>query len=317
MSWSRILFCAALASCATPQMTRPALPFAAPHGPLVIAHRGGSLEAPENTLEAFKRALELGVDWLELDVHLAADGQLVVIHDFSLERTTDGVGHVGDSSAADLQAHFAGAPEASAGQKKYLEMLSVAEPNFADKFSGARIPTLAEVLALPDARLMIELKVADEDEQEKFGDTDIRALASALVAAVDKADARERVIIGSFSTDALWAVHDLEPSLPLIGIADTDTGLDAMLALPVSVLGVRMDYLATALKKAPPRVAVWTWTMYSPQMVEMAYQQGAHGIIADIPAAAMAHLRKPPELYIESEAAIDSTADSKPAKNKD
>jgi len=64
--------------------------------PLVIAHRGASSDAPENTIAAFELALEQGADALEMDIHLSKDGHPVVIHDFTLERTTDGVGPVSE-----------------------------------------------------------------------------------------------------------------------------------------------------------------------------------------------------------------------------
>ncbi|MBT3267326.1 glycerophosphodiester phosphodiesterase [Candidatus Poribacteria bacterium] len=76
-----------------------------------IAHRGASAHEPENTLLAFRRALELGADGLELDVHLSADGVPVVIHDASVDKTTDGTGQVGEMSLAEVRAVDAGKGE--------------------------------------------------------------------------------------------------------------------------------------------------------------------------------------------------------------
>src|SRR5579859_1474635 len=87
----------------------------------VVGHRGAMGYCPENTLASFERGLELGADWIELDVHLSRDGELIVIHDESLERTTNGHGLVRDHTLAELQALDAG--------------------------DGQRIPTLDEVLA--------------------------------------------------------------------------------------------------------------------------------------------------------------------------
>src|SRR5579864_6905519 len=86
----------------------------------VVGHRGAMGHCPENTLASFERGLELGADWIELDVHLSRDGELIVIHDETLERTTNGHGLVRDHTLADLQALDAG--------------------------DGQRIPTLNEVL---------------------------------------------------------------------------------------------------------------------------------------------------------------------------
>ena len=107
----------------------------------VFAHRGASHYAPENTLPAFALAAAQGADGIELDVHLSKDGELVVIHDEELDRTTDGTGLVRDHTLAQLQALCA--------------------DNHMPGFADARIPTLREVLALvrPTPLLVnIELK---------------------------------------------------------------------------------------------------------------------------------------------------------------
>src|SRR5512137_114803 len=103
----------------------------------IIAHRGGPAYAPENTLAAFRHAITLGVDWLELDVHLSRDGEVVVIHDETVNRTTNGVGRVADLSLAELRALDAGAG------------------------GGERVPAFTEVLTLAKEAgvgLLVELK---------------------------------------------------------------------------------------------------------------------------------------------------------------
>ena len=108
---------------------------------LIIAHRGASSYAPENTMAAFDLAIQMGACHLELDVHLTHDDYLVVIHDDTVDRTTNGTGPVASQTLAALQALDAGAW-------------------FGAAFTGARIPTLAEVLACYQGRahLHIELK---------------------------------------------------------------------------------------------------------------------------------------------------------------
>lgn len=95
---------------------------------IVLGHRGASGYAPENTLEAFKLAMEMGADGFELDVHLSKDGELVVIHDETVDRTTDGTGFVGEMTLAELKALDA--------------------CNHKEAYKGAKIPTLAEVYDL-------------------------------------------------------------------------------------------------------------------------------------------------------------------------
>nr|WP_263972611.1 glycerophosphodiester phosphodiesterase family protein [Thermoanaerobacterium thermosaccharolyticum] len=109
---------------------------------LVIAHRGDSKNAPENTLSAFKRAVEVGSDGIEIDVQLCKDGHLVVIHDERVDRTTDGIGYVKDYTLSELK-------RLSAGIK------------FGKKFADEKIPTLPEVFELlknEDVLLNIEIK---------------------------------------------------------------------------------------------------------------------------------------------------------------
>ena len=115
---------------------------------LVVAHRGASAQAPENTMEAFRLGVEAGADAIELDVHLSQDGQLAVIHDDTVDRTTDGVGAVAGFSMDGLRRFDAGARFTNAAGATH----------FAGK--GLRIPTLPEVLDwLPDGvGLVVEIK---------------------------------------------------------------------------------------------------------------------------------------------------------------
>src|SRR5579859_2813159 len=99
----------------------------------VIGHRGAMGRCPENTMASFERGLELGADWVELDVHLTRDGALAVIHDESVDRTTNGHGLVKDHSLAELKRLDAGAW-------------------FGPAFAGARVPILDEVLDFARAR---------------------------------------------------------------------------------------------------------------------------------------------------------------------
>lgn len=156
---------------------------------IVVAHRGASRQAPENTMEAFRLGVEAGADAIELDVHLTADGQLAVIHDDSLDRTTDRTGTVADRSMDEIREADAGATFVRPGDSGLP---------FADR--GITVPTLAEVLAwLPDRiGLVVEIKA--------------RAAADAVVEAVHghpvRADGRLAVI--SFDEQAIERVRELD-----------------------------------------------------------------------------------------------------------
>jgi glycerophosphoryl diester phosphodiesterase len=157
--------------------------------PLNFAHRGASYEAPENTLAAFMLAAELGADGIELDVQLSKDGQVVVIHDFTLETTTNGHGPVGAKTLAELQ-------ELDAGSR------------FDPLFAGQQIPTLQEVIDAVGQRLLlnIELKTASVVDSK---------LAKAVVQTIEENHLLERVVISSFNHLVLRKVRQLNPWIPI------------------------------------------------------------------------------------------------------
>jgi len=146
-----------------------------PAPPIVIAHRGDSAHRPENTLAALAGALELGVSAVEIDVQLTRDGRLVVIHDSTLDRTTNGRGDVRQMTLAEVRAVSAGYPS-----------------RFGDAYRGEHVPTLAEVVTLlrDRARILIEIKKESVTEDATGG---VEALTIAeirrLIAANDRAGA--------------------------------------------------------------------------------------------------------------------------------
>lgn len=163
--------------------------------PLVYAHRGGAALRPENTVEAFDHGLAVGADGLEFDVHLSRDGVVVVHHDATVNRTTDGRGALCDRTAGELAALDAGHSfPAAAG--------SARSGTFPFRQKGVRIPTLHEVLRrYPGVPLIVELKTNDPD------------LARRTIDEIRDADAVDRVTLGSFSWRALHAARTYEPRI--------------------------------------------------------------------------------------------------------
>lgn len=159
---------------------------------LVVAHRGASRQAPENTMEAFGLGAEAGADAIELDVHLTADGQLAVIHDDTLDRTTDRTGAIASLTMDEIRQADAGSTFARDGD---------AGLPFAGR--GLRVPTLPEVLAwLPDdLGLVVEIKA--------------RAAADAVVDALRSHPARAdgRVAVISFDEPTIERVRELDREL--------------------------------------------------------------------------------------------------------
>lgn len=155
--------------------------------PWIIGHRGAPSEAPENTLSSFELAIRQGADLVELDLHLSADEQLVVIHDDTVDRTTDGTGAVGDLSFAELRVLDAG---------------SWMHP----KFCGERIPTLAEALELSAGRagLVVELK---------GGSDCYPGMERLLASAIETEDRLEDVIAISRNSAAIKRINRINPDV--------------------------------------------------------------------------------------------------------
>ncbi len=151
--------------------------------PLIFAHRGASMHAPENTLEAFRLALEMGADGIELDITPSADGAPMVIHDPNLERTTNGKGDVRQLSAAEIQRYDAGV-------------------KFGGKYSGVRVPTLREVFEAFGDRTRYNL------DMKTFYDAD-RPLVRTVLALIEEYKLASRVLVSSFSLDTLrWFTEE-------------------------------------------------------------------------------------------------------------
>ena len=157
--------------------------------PLILAHRGARHFAPENTLAAFRLAAEMGAHGIELDVHICKDGEAVVIHNPSLDETSDGHGPVRDFTLAELQALDAGSW-------------------YAPEFAGERIPTLAQVLHELGPRLMLNIEL----KTDAFFSGELEA---EVVRLVEDTHMAHRVIVSSFNPAALWRVRRLNRHIPI------------------------------------------------------------------------------------------------------
>jgi glycerophosphoryl diester phosphodiesterase len=160
--------------------------------PHLFAHRGASAEAPENTLPAFTRAVEHGVRYLELDCHATRDGEVVVLHDAELERTTDGEGPVSQHTFAELERLDAGYRFTRDGQR------------FPFRGTGVRIPRFAEILkSFPEARLNLEVKQAEP------------AIAAQVVRMLRETNASRRVLLAAAEEPILAEIAALDPGTAL------------------------------------------------------------------------------------------------------
>jgi glycerophosphoryl diester phosphodiesterase len=160
--------------------------------PLIAAHRGGAALWPENSLLAFRNALALGVDFLETDVHLTADGELVILHDPTLDRTTSGTGPVTQRRLADLAS----------------VRLRAADGTLTDE----PLPTLGQLLdllAASRARLLLEIKV-DASRRPYAG------IEEKVLTPIRSRGLAARVLIMAFQPDTLRRVRTLDPAIPTV-----------------------------------------------------------------------------------------------------
>ena len=235
--------------------------------PLVIGHRGASSEAPENTIAAFELALAQGADGIELDVHLSADEQPVVIHDFTLERTTDGAGPVSGHRVRDLKRLDAG--------------------GWRDRrFRGQRLQTLQEVLERfrDRARFWIELK---------GGSALYPGIEDRVVSMIEIYDVVERVLVQSFDRAAIARVRALNREIPvgaLVAEAPLDLGLLDPEAVDAICPGepVVSEELLGEIRRAG--LASYVWTVNEPARMDRLVEWGVSGIITDRPGLLRARL---------------------------
>jgi glycerophosphoryl diester phosphodiesterase len=166
-------------------------PFFTGSKPRFFAHRGASGEAPENTIMAFRQAIEIGVLYAELDVHASRDGHIVVIHDDTLERTTNGRGKVQEQTLAELQKLDAG----------YWFSLDNGQ-SYPFRATGVAIPLLVEVLrSFPQLKFTVEIKQNDPPIEEQ------------VIAVVRNSGRTEGVILASEHDRVLARVRDLAPEI--------------------------------------------------------------------------------------------------------
>lgn len=268
----------------------------------VIAHRGASHNAPENTLAAFKLAHEMGADWFELDCYLTRDGEVIVIHDKTLERTTGVEGNVVDFDLATLQTLDAGSWKGA-------------------RFAGERLPTLGEALDFARNRIgvYVEIKSVADDSAlmaqllelatehpvmtpalaqkmiaaiEADGTRNLE-LARACIALIRERDMERDIVIQSFSpiVCAVARIEAPDMRVELLSGVESDKHADWEMVcrltflldvhgLNLSAKGLTPGRLAT-VQAAGKRVAVWT-VNDAPDMRRFA-DWGVNAIITDRP----------------------------------
>ncbi|MGL4831376.1 MAG: glycerophosphodiester phosphodiesterase [Propionibacteriaceae bacterium] len=230
----------------------------------VWGHRGASGYAPENTVAAFELAAAMGADGVELDVQLSADGQVVVIHDETLDRTTNAHGPVQDFTAAQLAA--------------------------TDTGRGAGVPLLDEVFALlKPTRLLINVELKNSVELYP-------GMEQLVVDLIDAYDMQERVVVLSFNHYSLATVRELAP-LPL-GVLSTDLMYEPwQYAKTVGAAALHPHWkllrLSGYVEQAHAAgLRVHPWTVNEPDDIAWVVAQGVDALITNYPDRALAAARR-------------------------
>ena len=246
------------------------------HYPLVMAHQGGNGLWPDNTFYAFERAVALGVDVLEMDVHSTADGVLVVIHDSTVERTTDGSGAVHDFTLAELKALDAGYRWTPDGGQAYPY-----------RGQGITVPALEELfIAFPEMAMNIEIKQAEP------------SIAADLCRLIREYDMSDQVLVSSFHEEATRAFRG---ACPEVATGTTQNEVIALFALSRPFLegayspaaaAMQVPEYRSGLHVLAPRLVdaahkrglqVHAWTINDEEDMRRLIDLGVDGIITDYP----------------------------------
>lgn len=241
------------------------------HARPLIGHRGNAAHAPENTLESFRQAVEIGVDALELDVHLTADGQVVVIHDSTLDRTTDRSGRVDRMTLAELRTADAGA--------RFTKDRGVTRPYLG---KGITVPTLDEVMeTFPAMPLLIEIKTRAASRATRDVIMQHAAQRRCIVAAFDKhamdAFSGSDIAQGGSRRDAALLLWRAVLRLPVRRVGFT------VLCMPPNHRGLPLPVAGYVSILQPLSVPVHCWTIDDPVEAKRLRRLGVRGIISNDP----------------------------------
>ena len=228
--------------------------------PIAIAHRGGAGTAPENTLAAFNNAIALGVPYFECDVQLSGDDSLMIMHDATIDRTTDGTGTVSSQTYAELRAFDAGSW-------------------FGAEFAGEKIPTLREALLLAknsaNTGVVIEIKTSDASVPAK------------VVELVQNLAMESSVIVSSFSLAQITEVKSLDASIPVQLFASiTTTLIDQVAAIGGEWVGSGGEITQAIVDYAHTKGLYFNvWTINSAVQMLPLIAIGVDAITTDYPEA--------------------------------
>jgi glycerophosphoryl diester phosphodiesterase len=251
--------------------------------PRLFGHRGAAGILPENTMPSFRKAIEGGADALELDVHATRDGVVVVIHDETIERTTDGAGAVRELTFAELSRHDAGARFAADG-------------GFPFRGQGIRVPALEEVVdAFPTVPLNIEIKQAEVPIED------------AVVSLLERKNAIDRVMLAAEHDVILQRIRRRAPDAATSASYDEArdffqrcfandfggyTPRARALQIPVRVEQIELVSAMTVEAAHDHGLEMHVWTINEEDEMERLIRLGVDGVMSDFPARLVAVARR-------------------------
>ncbi|WP_339893534.1 glycerophosphodiester phosphodiesterase family protein [uncultured Algibacter sp.] len=220
---------------------------------LKIGHRGAKGHMAENTLESIKKAIALGVDGIEIDVHRCASGQLVVFHDFTLDRMTNGTGEISKHTLKEL--------------KRFVVK------------GHCQIPTLSEVLTFVNNKCLLNIELKGQDTAKE---------ASRLIAFFVEKKGWEynNIIVSSYQKDLLEVVHKINDKIPLGVLTETNIDTAVNFAKTVKAVAIHADYtmltqeIVEELKKDYKVIA---YTVNNLNPIKRIKSYGVDGMISDFP----------------------------------
>ena len=221
---------------------------------LKIAHRGAKAYEPENTLQAFQKALDLNSDGIELDVHLSSDGHIIVMHDETIDKMTSGKGDINTYTLAEL--------------KSFL---------IADEL---QIPTLNEVFDLVDKKCFINVELKNADTSKN-----VVSLIEEYI--TEKGWNYDHFIISSFDWNALKEVQNLNPNIPIGVLTEEDLDIALAFAETIKTKAIHPDFQLLNKEKVlqiqEKGFLVFPWTVNSEEDIQKVKSYQVNGIISDNP----------------------------------
>ncbi|WP_203295795.1 glycerophosphodiester phosphodiesterase [Luteirhabdus pelagi] len=230
--------------------------------PLVCAHRGYSSIAPENTLVSIEKAIQSGADYVEFDVRYTKDGKVVLLHDSTLDRTTNVIGKLSEYAYSELK-------DVSAGYAN----------QFGDTYSKVSIPTLSQALQLCKDRIYVEIEIKESN------------MASSVFEIVQQEAMIDGVVIISFNYNELLEMRKLSSSIRLKYLVGEDWSEEALLkakALGSDILGIDgIPNFSQQQWAKKHQIGLFPYTLNSSWQLKTAQRLGLSGVTTDVPEKAM------------------------------